>query len=168
MKQSAVYLKYSGQGFAYDAIALCTHEVRSRSVPKTIALRTYSQTNVSDRSFHSCLRSRFYSFKMSIVPVNASTLLPDSIAICGMVLTQEIGVWIVRLNGTVVLLVNKEKLGFLAFSQPTAKRDHTANPHRREKFSKLSLKYKLFLFRILYHKISNRLHHWGKPFVSTA
>ncbi|MBD1926420.1 hypothetical protein H6F74_09180 [Trichocoleus sp. FACHB-90] len=28
-----------------------------------------AKINVRDRSFRSCLRSRFYSFKMSIVPV---------------------------------------------------------------------------------------------------
>ncbi|MEP0754580.1 hypothetical protein NDA03_20400 [Trichocoleus sp. Lan] len=77
-------------------------------------------TSTSDRFLHSCLRSRLYSFKMRIVPSYASTLLPVSIAIRGMVLTREIGVWIVRLNGIVVLLVNNGMLGFLAFSQLTS------------------------------------------------
>jgi hypothetical protein len=76
MEESAVYLKYSGQGFAHDAIAQARRA-------KQIALWILAK------------------------PI---AVLPDHL----------------HCMRIVVLVVNNEMLGFLAFSQPTAMRAHTA------------------------------------------
>ncbi|MBD1834924.1 hypothetical protein H6F61_20035 [Cyanobacteria bacterium FACHB-472] len=73
------------------AVECSTHKKRSRSVPKAIALLRAAETNVSDRSFHSCLRSRFYSFKISIVLITLQLCFQFSLLSAGRRLYKRLG-----------------------------------------------------------------------------